>query len=320
MTVPVFDPETCRLTRGGYGYYTYSVDHYTTFVSQIAPLFVHSKLPAGSHLEARQQQFLWRGMADPSWALQSSLSRFASKEIKKTRVGWLSEVSRMTTRHLIEFMRQVRGLKLLDRSHDDLFRYLLGEQSAVDFLTVYEGMDPAEKNLTLELFALGQHFRLNTPFLDWTLIPLISLYFAFQEQGSRPDGVGQRVVFALNRTQVESIQRKPPVDSTLLVLESMAHDNSRVMAQSGVFTFSPEHKPVDQWVVSKCKDPRFAPPSETPVLIRFLIQNVDRKQCLDDLAALNIHARTVFPDLFGASDHANFQLESFKLGMAIGNS
>jgi len=88
----------------------------------------------------------------------------------------------------------------------------------------------------------------------------------------------------------------------------MAHGNPRVVAQSGLFTFVPAHLPVDQWVVSKYKST--PPPSETPILIRFLIRNADRKDCLQELAASGIHARSIFPDRFGAALYSNFRLEA----------
>lgn len=302
-----------RCIRAGYGYYTFEVDNYSYFIHRIAPLFVTTRLSTGPGTSDEQQEFVWRGMANPSWTLQSSLSRFASREIKFTGIDWQRAVSEMTTEHLIQFLSQMRGLGLLTRQHDELHALLRTQTGLgyLSFLSVLDKMSLAQVNLTHELFALGQHHGLLTPFLDWTSVPLIALYFAFEQRDDRRDGVGYRVVFALNRTAVEKFcpPRETHGPDSILFLGSMAHDNPRIVPQSGLFTFIPAHLPVDQWVVSICKST--PPPSNTPVLIRFLIRNSNRTRCLDELAASSIHARTVFPDRVGAALHSNFRLESF---------
>jgi hypothetical protein len=298
-----------RCVRAGYGYYTFEVDTYQAFIHTIAPLFVDTKLNTASTSVDERQQFVWRGMADPSWTLQSSLSRFASRTVKSTSDDWGKVVSDMTTTHLIEFLNQLRGLGLLTRQHDKLHADLRdGLRRSDSFLTLLDAMNDEQANLLHELFALGQHHSLLTPFLDWTSIPLVALYFAFELFDERKDGVGDRVVFALNRTAVEKMAPNPNDPTALRFRESIAHDNPRVVPQAGLFTFSPDHQPVDEWVVRTCRN-RSA--TQVPFLIRFLIRNLDRKGCLEELAATGIHARTVFPDRFGAAINSNFRLESF---------
>lgn len=288
-----------RCIRGGCGYYTFVVDSYTTFVREVTPLFT---------CDASGHKFVWRGMRDPRWSLQSSLSRNASASIRKRDHQWQQAVSRMTTEHLLSFMTNLRGLSYLRREHDDLYSKLSKHRTANynSFLTVLEDMEQAELHLVHELFALGQHFGLATPFLDWTSVPLVALYFAFQEAHSQSNGIGCRVVFALNESVIDELcprhESKGPDD--ILLLESMAHENSRIVAQQGVFTFVPAHLPVDQWVVSRClRDTWF---TNEPILLRFLIRNDHRDDCLRELAESNIHARTVFPDFSGASTHTNY--------------
>jgi hypothetical protein len=206
---------------------------------------------------------------------------------------------------------RLRGLNLLTREHDQLYALLIKhmDQQHETFLTVLQEMSAAQLRLTVELFALGQHHGLHTPFLDWTSVPLTALYFAFEQPDDRVDGVGYRVVFALNKTELERLcpskEAKGPDD--IMVLDSMAHDNPRIIAQSGLFTFIPAHMPVDQWVVSRCKT------HDTPVLIRFLIRNKNRSHALSEMDSLNINARTVYPDRFGAALHSNYLSESSTL-------
>lgn len=298
--------------RAGYGYYTFEVDSYVEFIHKIAPKFVGVRLSNGSPSDLEPQEFIWRGMRDPSWTLQSSLSRFVSDKIRVTGLDWQREVSEMTTQHVIAGINQMRGLGLLTRQHDDLYQELLRHlgKRYISFVSVLDSLTPSQVFLTLELFSMGQHYGMLTPFLDWTSIPLIALYFAFEQMDERRDGEGYRVVFALNQTALRKFC--PPNEAigpdSILCLGSMAHDNPRIIAQSGVFTFVPAHLPVDQWVVSRWKDTPL--PGNVPILFRFLIRNGGRPRCLQELAAANIHARTVFPDRFGAALHSNFLLES----------
>lgn len=305
--------ESLRCIRAGFGYYTFEVDDYRTFLYEVVPLFVR---PLASHdcLDSgRPQAFVWRGMRDPSWLLQSSLSRFASTQLRSTGNSWQRDVCRMTTQHLVQFIRHLRGLGLLSRKHDELHAFLESQlaQSHLSFLAVIAPLSSELKNLVYELFALGQHYQLLTPFLDWTSIPAVALYFAFKELDDRTDGVGHRVVFALNQTEVETLCPASPGTSNpedANFIFSMAHDNARIVGQAGLFTFVPAHLPLDQWVVNKVGRAELAPP-RPPVLIRFLIHNHSRGDCLRELALSGIHARTVFPDRFGAAEHANFSLE-----------
>lgn len=294
-------------TRAGYGYFTFVVDSYREFLREIAPRFVNAK--ARDHRgEWARQEFVWRGMADPRWQLQSSLTRFASREVKVPWPEWERAVFLLTVNHLIEYLQNLRGTSLLNREHDSLFQFLLEFRNSPrnSFVTVLNRMTPSQLNLTHELFALGQHYDLLTPFLDWSAVPQVALWFAFHEQESRREGVGYRTVYALNRTAVERIcppeEAKGPED--IQILGSMAHNNDRIVSQSGLFTFVPAHLPVDQWVVVRSQQKRVQ--YDTPVLIRFLIRNVGRCDCLAELAAMNVHSRTVYPDRFGAARHANY--------------
>lgn len=303
-------PFGVRCIRAGYGYYTFEVSSYSAFIHEVAPAFV------ANEYGGERQTFIWRGMRDPAWTLQSSLSRFASQHVKSNWPMWQRTVSRMTTGHLIEFMKNTRGLDCLNREHDQLYVELLrhSHESYWSFLDVLTQLSDEQQNLVHELFSFGQHDGLLTPFLDWTAIPLIALYFAFCEPDQRADGVGDRVVFALNRSAVEAHcpQGFTAGADGILLKESMAHANPRIVPQAGLFTFVPAHLPVDQWVVSTAKRAGMA---DFPVLIRFLIRNGSRSECMNELASCGIHARTIFPDRFGAALNSNFRLEPVSAGV-----
>ncbi len=285
-----------RCLRAGQGYYTFILEDYSVFLLEIAPEF------------GRQEnyQFVWRGCRDPQWQLFSSLSRELIHYRCKPGQDWATEVTRKTIHHLLAFIFQLRGVETMQTLHSSLVRSLnrslLSNPQSLN--TVLRVLSDDERMLLLELIALGQHYGLRTPFLDWSSIPATALYFAFNEETPQPEGVGWRVVYALNRTLVE--RACPPFEDKpdpLTFLDSIAHDNSRLIGQSGGFTFGPPDLPVEKWVVRAfVKDPT------APVLLRFLIRNVRRTNCLNDLDHLNVNARSLFPDRIGACLHSNYNL------------
>ncbi len=294
-----YPPQKWKARRPGHGYYTFEVEDYATFIHEIAPLFTDTKY-----------EFVWRGARNPDWKLQSSLSRrLASLKLKG--LDWQRGVSEITIQHVLDFIIQLRGLNILKAEHDEIYHFLLGHvgRKYHTFLTVLKLMTAEQLHLTNELFALGQHYGLATPFLDWTTVPLIALFFAFHEPdepGKSADGVGARVVYALNRTAVE--EDWPPNEAhgpdSILFLGSLAYDNPRIVGQAGLFTFVPAHLPVDEWVVT-----HFKHSEKRPVLLRFLIRNKNRNDCLAALNRMNLNGRTIYPDREGAAIHGNYLLE-----------
>jgi FRG domain-containing protein len=287
-----------RCRRFGHGYYTFEVDDFETFLNDIAPQFIDSL-----------DRFVWRGARNPSWPLQSSLSRQIEGLKVKPNDEWKREVCRLTTKHILQFLDDLRGLHLLKPHHDHLHRALreLSYRKHQSFVTVLRDLGPAQEHVLYEVFSIGQHHGLFTPFLDWTDVPAVALFFAFSEPDdlAQPEGVGNRVVYALNYNRVTEVcpQNEAYNEDSILFLGSMAHDNPRIIGQKGLFTFIPAHRPVDEWVVNT-----FPRAEEPPVLIRFLIRNERRVRCLEHLASLNVHDRSVFPDLHGAAHRSNYLL------------
>lgn len=296
--VELFD----RCIRSGHGYYTFLISDYKTFLFQIAPRF-------SSHSGSK---FVWRGMQDPNWELTSSLSRrlINTRTSPPDRSSWIRNSTRISIAHMLTFLEQLRGLTILDSSHNKLHNHL---QEALTnppqtFLTTLRNMDDDMRLRLFELVSLGQHFSLATPFLDWTRIPAIALFFAFSDADPSRDDVGYRVVYALNRKISEEIS--PPFESygdeDLSFLGSLGHNNPRIVGQSGLFTFVPAHLSVERWIVKNC------PHNEKrPALLRFLIRNTERQSCLQSLDHMGINARSLLPDKLGASLYSNYHLDQF---------
>lgn len=222
-----------------------------------------------------RREFIWRGQRRDVWPLSTSLDRLLDS------MGLLD--------------RSERQLERWAREHLERFKYAArGRRGAAA---------PALEEV--EWWALGQHYGLATPLLDWSHSPYAAAYFAFDAVGADPTPT--RVVWALDRRAVvrfntvmdrgESFEvGRMPV---LAFIEPLSDENPRLVSQGGLFTRGPIGTPVEAWVRDA-----FAGSSE-PILLRIEIPDSDRIACLRTLARMNISHLTLFPDLGGASHHVN---------------
>jgi hypothetical protein len=218
------------------------------------------------------------------------------------------EASHLTAKQINNYLLELRGVEELNVAHLGLLESLNEKlaETKRPFADILNKLTEEQRRLVFELFAKGQHHELATPLLDWSRSPQVALFFAFEQSDSRNDDEGHRVVYALNRAIIE--KKLPPgnvvKDNGILFVESMADRNPRLIGQSGLFTFSPSHLSIEKWVIDN-----YTNKPELPILLRFLIRNKARKECLADLELMNIHPRSLFPDLIGAARATNYLLE-----------
>ncbi len=221
--------------------------------------------------------YVFRGQSDSSWSLSSTLDRLIKHARKTNAKANEDSIDQFVGDHLRRFRLEIRGRR---------------------------GDNPPELKDN-DLWALGQHFGLATPLLDWSRSPYISAFFAL---GSVNDQKVDRVLWCLHEDRVEKINKR--IDDSLMLdlIFPDSDDNKRLLGQSGLFSKGPVLTPVDKWV------DEMAQPRTGPVLLKIVFPGDFRfrKSALRKLQLMNINHSTLFPDLMGASLFCNIVAEGYQ--------
>lgn len=227
-------------------------------------------------------KYIWRGQRRSGWSLSSSLDRlFGNLDMSTAGPGVLQ---RRSSEHLKAFKYATRGRR---------------------------GTNPAILSEN-DLWALGQHFGLATPLLDWTRSPFAAAYFAFEERSSSPTGTtDHRVVYALDEDAIKKRTQELEAGNSFAegqspgieLIEPMSDENPRLVSQGGLFTRAPIGVPIEQWIARAFEG------LSTTILLRIEIPDLARVTCLRALNRMNINHLSLFPDLSGASRSTNLKLE-----------
>ena len=167
------------------------------------------------------------------------------------------------------------------------------------------GPNPTKLETENDWWALGQHHGLATPLLDWSKSPFVALFFAFEKVAASQ--TPYRCVYAVIPGQCErasEIIKKshttPDRPDIVEFFSPFQDENSRLVNQNGLFSRCSAGKPLDTWIREK-----FATNTNEGIMLKLLIPDIDREECLRTLNKMNINHLTLYPDLFGASNYAN---------------
>ena len=218
--------------------------------------------------------YIWRGQRCSNWTLAPSLDRI---------------------------------LKELNKLNDDKIRSNILQRFKFASRGRLETITRSIKSEN-EWWALGRHFGLATPLLDWTFSPYIAAFFACENKGGKTQ-TKYRVVYGLSTRLVNKKSRflnkhsKDNVDG-IKFITPLTDDNPRLINQRCLFTRSPNGIDIENWVKSYFKGRK-----DQWVLIKILIPNSIRDMFLRSLERMAISPLELFPDLTGATKYCNLSLE-----------
>lgn len=214
--------------------------------------------------------YYFRGQKDSDWTLTTTLDRFSKK---------------------------------LDNRMTGTYDYLLNS-----FSRLLRGIASIEKDVANnedELWALGQHYGLPTPLLDWTESAFISLFFAFEDQ--IPSNSGRRTVWAIHRYIEEAMQKfnqEKNKYTEFKFVDPITDHNNRLISQRGIFTKQPLNFQFEQWVMHE-----FQGVTTKGMLFKITLPEQERRIILGQLNLMNINFSSLFPDVSGAARQAAFSLQ-----------
>lgn len=217
--------------------------------------------------------YVYRGHSSVDWELLPLLDRIIESDD-----SWVDpEDDHIRDAHLSRFKYSIRGRR---------------------------GQNPPKLSSEDDWWALGQHYGLATPLLDWTHSPYVAAFFAFE--GASNVESEYCVIYALLSGAVleksdELFDQNRP-DEVLRFINPLSDDNSRLISQQGLFTRCLDGECVEDWVCAHFQDRE---DDLGAVLLRMLIPSSEYEVALKNLNRMNINHLSLFPDLSGSSQHAN---------------
>ncbi|WP_442600771.1 FRG domain-containing protein [Paenibacillus sp. KN14-4R] len=216
-----------------------------------------------------QNHYIWRGQRSSNWLLEPTLDRILKDKDNKEE---------LVRNHLETFKYATRGRR---------------------------GNNPLLLNSESEWWAVGQHYGLATPLLDWTTSPFVAAFFAFSEESDKDE---YRAIYVLNQSNIEvkctELSKDPKENDNLIqFIKPFSDDNHRLVNQSGLFTWGPMNVDIETLVKKY-----YLGVVDKARLIKIVIRNSERLTILKALNRMNINHLTLFPDLIGASLFSNMNI------------
>jgi len=241
-----------------------------------------------------EEYYYWRGQRI-DWELKSSYDR---------EPFYLDESREKTLEILFEkFKEKLIVLQNLEKSKNSNTK-----------LAKFDFSDPNKKD---EIWAVGQHYDLPTPLLDWTKNPYTAVYFAFYKNNENKNC--NRAVYAFSRKAGQLIKKWKNGDGEVVKIDkpveippSGTFDkelNIRLAAQEGEFTKTENGSNIESNVRifydKKIKNKQ----DELVVLAKIILTDNFRQKCLDYLKEKQITHPKLFPDYY--------DVESCKIKLAV---
>lgn len=151
-----------------------------------------------------------------------------------------------------------------------------------------------------DLWAMGQHFGLHTPLLDFTKSPYVALFFAFQGISVS----GKSCIWALSERHIDLINSiQENVNLKINKIIPLTNDNPRLVSQQGLFLKIPLNSSMENLISEYERE------EGGVIIFKLIFDNNFKEEALLILQNMNINQLTLFPDLIGSAQHSNFQFE-----------
>lgn len=242
----------------------------------------------------------WRGQKDPSWPLASAFERMILEMDGGRRPG-----AAMIYPYGGRLKREGK------RIWSDGFYQAMRDRYLAFFKRASAGLRGANPAALDEAqwWALGRHFGLVTPLLDWSESPYIAAFFPMYELLPEIKTVYGPVCFSRERKiAIYRLFHNPQLEGDgLRVIRPTVEELGRMHGQQSVFTWldSEDYFDLQGFLDSTGRG---------DLLTRITIDGQAVSDGLRDLQTHGITYRLLFPDLFGAAMQANVHWDSFHWG------
>lgn len=225
------------------------------------------------------RRWLFRGHADDSWKLETSLYRLFT-DLQKT-----FEISCIENKRRFAFARDRRETAMINQFKANAHLYL-------------KTLSPNSAS-KLEWLSIMQHFGCPTRLLDVTASHYIALYFALEE------GHGDAAVYAFDHGEFrkidiedigpkyqQSVLENKKGSKAFIIPYEPKQTNERLVAQQGAFLVPSNNYEKIERIISLYRP-------DKPLAKKFIIPAKLRLEGLKKLRRMNITAASLFPGLDG---------------------